>query len=180
MSLSKTSLTLVAALALTGLGLSACGYTPLYGNNGTNAQVVNQLANIDVRPIPDRVGQMMRTELKRGLSIHRPQGPAHYQLTVTLSEGISELAVEQSAFATRANLSLTSTYILVRVADNAEIATGSPSSVASYNILSSDFATQTARADARERAVIGLAQIINQRLAVYFLGGDRPAGTPQQ
>ena len=180
MSLSKFRLSFVAALVLAGLGLSACGYTPLYGRTGNSAQVVGQLASIEVRPIPDRVGQMMRTELKRRLSINRPQGPAQYQLSVTLSEGIAELAVEQSAFATRANLNLSSSFRLVRRSDGLEVTSGTPSSVASYNILSSDFATQTARTDARERAVIGLAQIINQRLAVYFLAGGRQADTPQQ
>ena len=179
MSLSNARLILGAALAFAGLGLSACGYTPLYGNTGPSAQVVGQLASINVSPIPDRVGQMMRTELKRGLSINRPQGPAQYQLTVTLSESISQLAIEESAFATRANLHLTSTYSLVRSSDGFEVTTGSPSTVASYNILSSDFATQTAQADARERAVIGLAQIIKQRLAVYFISGDRQAGASQ-
>ena len=180
MSLSKFRLSFVAALVFTGLGLSACGFTPLYGRTGSSAQVVGQLATIDVRPIPDRVGQMMRTELKRRLSINRPQGPAQYKLTVTLSEGIAQLAVEQSAFATRANLHLSSSFNLVRTSDGLEVTKGSPSTVASYNILSSDFATQTARADARERAVIGLAQIINQRLSVYFLAGDRSTGTPEQ
>lgn len=177
MSLSKSRISFVAALALTGLGLSACGYTPLYGRTGNNAQVVGQLASIDVRPIPDRVGQMMRMQLKRGLSLKGRQGSADYQLTVTLSERIAKLAVEQSAFATRANLSLTSTYSLVRTSDHGEVTTGSAATVSSYNILSSDFATQTARADARERAVISLAQIIRERLAVFFLANSRPAET---
>lgn len=175
MSLSKSRMSFIAALALTGLGLSACGYTPLYGRTGNSAQVVGQLASIDVRPIPDRVGQMMRTQLKRGLSIKSLQGAADYQLTVTLSESIAELAVEQSAFATRANLSLSSSYRLVRTSDSTEVTFGSPATVSSYNILSSDFATQTARADARERAVISLAQIIRERLAVFFLANSRPA-----
>jgi len=168
MSLSKARNLVSIALVFAGVSLSACGYTPLYGRSSGGAQVVAELSQIDVRPIVDRVGQMMRTELRRGLSPQGLHGTPQYQLTVTLSEGLSELAVEQSAFATRANLTLSSTYQLVRSADSFEILVGSASSVASYNILSSDFATQSAQSNARERAVVNLAQTIRQRLAVHF------------
>ena len=177
MLLSKSRTLASIALVFAGACLSACGYTPLYGRSSGGAQVVAELSQIDVRPIVDRVGQMMRTELKRGLSPQGLRGAPQYQLTVTLSESRSELAVEQSAFATRANLTLTSAYRLVRNADSFEILSGTANSVASYNILSSDFATQSAQSNARERAVVNLAQTIRQRLAVHFLSAAGQSDT---
>ena len=52
-----------------------------------------------------------------------------------------------------------------------------PESVNSYNILTSDFATLSARANARSRAVRQLALDIKERLAVWLVqtGGARHA-----
>lgn len=177
MSLSKTRILVSIALAFAGSSLSACGYTPLYGRSSGGAQVTAELSQIEVRPIVDRVGQMMRTELKRSLSPQGLRDAPQYRLTVTLSEGLAQLAVEESAFATRANLTLSSAYSLVRSADGLEILAGTADSVASYNILSSDFATQSAQSNARERAIVNLAQTIRQRLAVYFLSAGGQADT---
>jgi len=170
MSSFKIALVVLVSVA----GLNACGYTPLYGRSGPSAQMVRQLASVQIEPIPNRVGQMMRTELRRGLSPKGPMGAHAYRLYVILSESISTLAVEQNAFATRSNLNLQAKYRLVRTADGIEMTKGRANMVASYNILSSDFATQSARSNARKLAIVGLSQIVRTRLAVYLRGpGDR-------
>jgi LPS-assembly lipoprotein len=89
-------------------------------------------------------------------------------LTVSLSESIAVLAIDKAAFATRANLNLGGTYQLVRLSDSNEIISGTISTVASYNVLSSDYATLQAQANARELAVKDLSHILVDRLAVHF------------
>jgi len=167
----KRLTTVLAVLIGTG-AVSACGFQPLYGQGPNTSQVQPHLAQIAVQPIPDRVGQILRSTLSRTLNptAHTPgTGPA-YDLAVTLTEAVSTLAVERDAFATRANLSLNASYTLTRRADQVTLSSASVGSVSSYNILSSEFATKTARDDARKRAIQDLAATIRTRLAIYFQG----------
>lgn len=169
----------LVALALTGVMVSACGYRPLYGQTSaqTNGHTVADLAAIEIKPIPNREGQMMRNALKRRLVV-RPGAPVRYALNVQLNENISVLAVDSGSFATRANLIMSASYSLEDVSDHKPLAHGSARSVASYNILTSDFATYAARQDARAKAIESLADDIRTRLAIYFDAGPQPA-SPQ-
>jgi len=163
----------LAALLIAGATISACGYRPLYGQNGQSSStpsVQARLASINVKPIPDRVGQMMRSALTHRLAPRTTTRARAYDISITLSESVATLAVEQSAFATRANLSLSANYVLSRKTDGLPLTSGSIKSVASYNILSSDFATRAAKSDSRSRAVKDVAEILRTRLAIYFQG----------
>lgn len=151
------------------LALSACGYRPLYGQNAADPQVTQHMAAITVLPMANRNGQMMRTALKRRLA---PQGQTQslYKLDVTLNESLQQLAEQRSGFVTRANLTLTATYRLSNAQSDQLLTEGAAQTVASYNILVSDFATLSAQEDARKRAIESIADDIRTRLAIYFQG----------
>lgn len=172
MSLSSPQNRVVVLAVLAGLALlsSACGYRPLYGETSTNTLVERQLAAVVVKPIGDRVGQMMHTELARRLNPSGARVPTTHRLSVELSEGVSHLAVERNTFATRANLVLNATYKLVRIRDDKLVDDGKDQVVASYNLLSSDYATLVAQRDARARAVTELAERLRNWAAIYFHG----------
>ena len=139
----------------------------------------NALSRILVERIAERSGQMMRTALKRRLA---PQGQSatDFKLEIQLTESIQTLALQQNAFETRANLKITASYTLRSASDGQVLTTGKPSAVASYNILTSDFATLAAQGDARENAINNLADLIKTRLAIYFNGPGATAGTSPQ
>lgn len=158
------------ALIVAASVVSACGYKPLYGQSTNAPGAQRHLESINVKPIPDRIGQMMRTALMRGLSPRAKRSVHAYDISITLDESISTLAVERNAFATRANLSLTANYELTRRADHFSLAAGSVKSVSSYNILASDFATKSARDDSRKRAIEDVSNTLRTRLAIYFQG----------
>lgn len=177
-SSSQTRIVAVGALLGVALVLSACGYRPLYGQFSADAQQSHgaaSLAAIEVMPIRERTGQMMRTALQRRLNL-KSNVPSLYQLRISIKESVAELAVEQNSFATRANLTLTAQYQLIRIADDFALTTGSQRAVASYNIILSDFATLAAQANARERAIEGLADDLQTRLASYFVRPAPPIG----
>lgn len=160
----------LVALLIAASMVSACGYRPLYGQNTSAPSAQRHLESINVKPIPDRIGQMMRTALMRGLSPRSKRSAHAYDISITLEESISTLAVERNAFATRANLTLTANYELTRRADHLNLATGSVKSVSSYNILASDFATKSAKDDSRKRAIEDVSNTLRTRLAIYFQG----------
>lgn len=167
---------LVAAVLSVSAGLSACGYTPLYAHNANSqdTHTLQQLAGISVSPIPNREGQLMRSALKRRLVV-RPGQPVNYVLSVQLSESIGEIAVDSGSFSTRANLYLNASYALSNAAGDTILTQGLAQSVASYNILTSDYANYVARQDARDRAIQNLADDIRNRIAIHFDAGPSKA-----
>ncbi len=160
---------LVSTVILTtGLLLSSCGFRPLYGRSTAQPDVSRSLASVEIAPISDRMGQMLRTALKRRLTPYGARVPTLYTLKIQLREAITKVAIDKASFATRANLRVTANFRLLRNQDNKQITAGNPFAVASYNILNSDFATLAARADARKRAVENLADDIHTRLAIVL------------
>ena len=87
-------ITLVLVLSL---GLTACGFTPMYGSRGvtTSGTVVASLAQVDIRPIAERRGMVLRQQLDEKL---HPGGvkTTRYDLQVRLASSTQELGVPMS------------------------------------------------------------------------------------
>lgn len=165
------------ALAALGLAVAGCGFRPLYLQDDQDGGVLAEFAAVRVAPIEDRVGQELRNHL---LDLMTPRGqPAapKYVLRVELSESIQELAVEETAIATRANLLLRAEYRLFDAAVRESVTRGAVSTVSSYNLLDSDFATLAAENDARSRAAERLAREIRTGLGVFFAGRRKPGAS---
>ncbi|HEC14767.1 MAG TPA: hypothetical protein ENI72_03320 [Rhodospirillales bacterium] len=154
------------------LFLGACGFRPLYGQSGGQT-ALSDLSSIRIEPIADRLGQELHNNLLDLLTPQgRPQKP-RYSLKIKLSQSKKTLAVQKSAFATRANLIIRAVFSLSAVGVGAAateevLLSGESSIISSYNILDSDFATVIAERNARTQAVRELADNIRIRLAVYF------------
>jgi LPS-assembly lipoprotein len=163
----------IAAAAAAMLTIAGCGFQPIHGNQ--SAASGEGLANFDIGLIADRTGQMMRNELLQQMQPRGAVPAPRFGLNVALTETLTDLAIRKDEVATRANLTLTAVFTVVSRADGSPLLTGRARSVNSYNILTSDFATLSARADARKRAVRQLARYIRERLAVWLVQtGGRP------
>lgn len=164
--------------------LAGCGFRPMYLSGGDapgEANVGAALGDIAVAPIPDRVGQLVRNDLIYLLSRAGHDSNAAYRLNVQLTESISELAVESTGFATRANLRLDARYTLVDQAGGKSLVSGRARAVSSYNIVESSFSTLTAQNAARGRTAARIAEDIRSRLGAYFSGREKaaaPAASP--
>lgn len=155
-----------AALAL----CAACGFHPMYatGRAGGEPQVVEGFAATTVLPIPNRAGQLLRNELQAMLAPNAPSTPALYALEVGLDESLSEVAVERTGLATRANLRLTAEFALRDVSTGANVLEGKTDAVSSYDLVENRFSTLTAQQDARKRAVLRIAGDIRNRLGAFY------------
>ena len=151
------------------LALSACGFTPLYGDVDSQAMSsVDRMAAIQISPLPDRTGQQMHNLLRDRLNpIGQPREPI-YALSLRISESRTELGIRKDETATRANLNLTVQFILKSIQTGQSLYSGQVISVSSYNILTSPFATVFSEADARARALRENADSIRNRLGIYF------------
>ncbi|HSO42788.1 MAG TPA: LPS assembly lipoprotein LptE [Rhodospirillales bacterium] len=163
--------------------LAGCGFRPLYTDPepaAGEAGVGSELAAIEIAPIPDRVGQLVRNDLLYHLDASARGGAAQYRLDVRLAESISELAVESTGFATRSNLRLAANYRLVDLSTGRQLVSGRSRAISSYNLVDASFSTLTAQNAARERAAARIAEEIRTRLAAYFAGlvGADPESAP--
>lgn len=163
--MGRTGVTLLALVA------GACGFQPLYGTKD-EVPMSDELALVDIAPIKDRIGQELRSRLLDALTPKGPPDKPRYSLSVQLTETIEQTAVQKTAFATRANMTVTASFTLTDLrapkAEDRRKTGGSTQVVSSYNILNSTFTTLAAENDARSRAVAEIAEEIRVRLALWL------------
>lgn len=148
--------------------VTACGFQPLYGEQTQNANVSGKLAATYILPIDGRDGQIVRNEL---LDLITPKGipaTAAYRLSIRLGERKQRLAIDQDDSTNRFNLTLTAKYTLLASNGKDVIYKGSAQSIASYNIVTSDFANLSAEQNARKRSALVLAEKIHRQVSTYF------------
>ena len=149
--------------------VQSCGYEPLYQKSDVANTAGSELSTIIVKPISDRIGQKLRNHLYDALTpAGKPKNPK-WELNVTLQESIQKIALEQTSFSTRANLTLSGTFHLTAIgANDVKGHAGSVSVISSYNIFDSEYATLIAERDARSKAVLILSNDIRRALAIWF------------
>ena len=151
------------------IGLSACGFHPLYGDNGALSA---DMSSIYVEPIEDRTGYELRNTLIDLLqSDGRSEGKA-YHLKLTLDTTSQGIALQNDATITRYNDRLVVDYVLTD-GDQKTVKTGKVSGLSSYNVVSSPYATQIAQQDADKRAAEDIAVRIRLELGVYFTNAGK-------
>lgn len=148
----------IFACALLGLSLAACGFQPLYGARDSAAP--NGRLAVDVAPIADRAGQVLRASLRREFAL---AAPPEYRMDVALSERIDTLAIEPGGDVIRRRLTVAARWRLTRL--DADAAAEKPIDGTirvdeAFNVLTSAFATLAAERAARERASERLARDI--------------------
>jgi LPS-assembly lipoprotein len=162
--LIKVGVAVVLASALGG-----CGFQPLYGEHAGGVRTDAELARVLVVPLDNgRTGQDVYNALINRLSPNGEPVNPDYQLNVTLNEEREGVAIERDASITRYNYLLLARYRLVDTRSGNVVHEGESRSIASYNVVDSQFATLMARRDAEERAATELSEDIKLRLAIFF------------
>ena len=172
---STGKLSVIALGLVLGTLLSACSFSPLYGQRaGTDHTVEQHLALISIQPIKDRIGQDLRNNLLVRLNLKGQAASPLYSLNVTLEETISNLGIKKSAVVTRGNLKLFATFTLSQAANAAlgikssSLITSTITTISSYDIPQAQYSALAALKDARARAVKEIANDMRTRLGVYF------------
>ena len=153
----------VLALALSLVLLGACSVEPLYGSRAGKARG-GGVAAIEIAPIKDRVGHIVRNHLIDSLT---PRGqPAHpdYRLTLAVEQEKTPLLIQLDDHATRFNLTLRARFALAD-RDGTVVYRDSARATGSYNVVESGFATVTAERDAAEEA----ARVLSEEILTLIL-----------
>lgn len=142
----------VALVSLTGL--SACGFTPLYGDFGAGTS----LSRIAVTTQDDRLGYRVREQLEDALGRDGSQPPL-WRLETTIEQSRRPLGRRIDDTATRYELTVRGTWTLTPTTGGAPI-TGVETVTTTYAAADQPYAAIAAQQDGEERAAAELARLI--------------------
>jgi LPS-assembly lipoprotein len=156
-------MTRVLALAVLLL-LGACGLQPMYAG-GSSGRVVSGLTTIQVAPIPERAGWLVRNALLDRLG--GESGNPAYRLEVELDDDLAAFGIRGDSAATRERRTLRARYRLVDVKTGEVVLDATAGSDAGIDIVSSEYATVAAEQTAQERLAQVVADQMVSRLALF-------------
>lgn len=144
-------------LFLTALFLAACGFRPLYATAEGGGTGLTQMALVKV-DAPEAIGDVVNRAFERRI---RGGDDALYDLSVKASEQAERLAVQIDASVTRYNYRLVGDYTLVERSTGKRF-TGNVISIASFNVVNSQYSTLYAEEQAKEKAAAQLVEDIER------------------
>lgn len=160
---------LAAAALLSTLALSACGFTPLYGQQG----VTGGLGAIEVVAADGRAGYLLREQLEDALARNPSVLPSH-RLTYAVKENRYARGVRVDNVANRYELNMKVDWKLTDITTGSEVRKGQAIAVVTYDSADQPYAAIAAQQDGQERAAAEVARKIQLDLAAW-LAGKAPA-----
>jgi LPS-assembly lipoprotein len=154
-----------SALLLVFIMLAGCGFTPLYKTTDGGADINSELSLINVAPIPDRLGQVMRNHL---LTTLNTSGNSKYELRIDLNQESLGYGTRPDAAATQEQLTITADIKLVDPATDTILYSDTLFSRTSFDLVLSDFSNVIQREDSAERLALEISERVQRRLAYYF------------
>ena len=156
------------ALATCALGLSGCGFAPLYGQPG----VASNLAAIEVEAPQGRTGFLIREHLDDAFAKDRSARPA-YHMQLALAEQRYPRGVRVDNVATRYEYVLVASYALTAVPSGALAKRGTVRVELTYDSADQPYASVAAQQDAQDRAAQEAARRIQLELAAWLAAGSK-------
>ena len=156
---------MMRAIALAAfLALGGCGLQPMYAG-GASGTVASSLSSIQVAPIPERAGWLVRNALVDRLGGESP-GPV-YRLEVELDDDLTGFGIRGDSSVTRERRTMRARYRLVELASGQVVLDATAGSDAGIDVVSSEYATVAAEQTAQERLALVVADQMASRLALF-------------
>ena len=156
---------MMRALAIASLlALGACGLRPMYAG-GSSGAVASSLSAIQVAPIPERAGWLVRHALIDRLGAE-PTNPS-YRLEVELDDDLTGFGIRGDSAVTRERRALRARYRLVEISTGQVLLDATAGSDAGIDVVSSEYATVAAEQTAQERLASVIADQMVSRLALF-------------
>ncbi len=155
------------------LGLSGCGFQPVYGPAADGSQpVLEAFAQTSVSTIPERQGQLLRQALQDRLERDGVSGVRLYELMVAgYAVAGEQIGIQQDSNPTRVRLTGKAVWSLLSLdAQRRTLTHGTAVSTDGYDNLDLQyFAGEEAGAQAQRRLALAVADVVVAQLARYFL-----------
>jgi LPS-assembly lipoprotein len=157
---------MMRALILAALvALGGCGLRPMYAG-GASGAVASGLSAIQVAPIPERAGWLVRHALIDRLGGESEH--ATYRLEVELDDDLAGFGIRGDSAVTRERRTLRARYRLVELATGQVVLDATAGSDAGIDVVSSEYATIAAEQSAQERLTQLIADQMVSRLALFI------------
>ncbi len=150
--------------------LSACSFHPIYGvNKYTPVSTETKFETIQIANIPNREGQYLRNALIDRLYRNGKTKNPEYTLTISpIRETQRDLDITIEADTTRAQLRLDTQMRLTDIKTKEDVINRNLNSIASYNVLGSEFTNRVSEQSTRENILNDLARQIEMQISLYF------------
>lgn len=154
----------VFVTALLALGLSGCGFTPIYAERDGN--ILAGMSSIRMAPVlvPERAGYAFQTAMAERL---QNDGSAKYDLDLELKERRTSLAVTRAEDTIRYSYELTAKYTITD-RESGETYKNEKTARASYGVVASQYASLVGEEDAVRKAAQDLADQVELDLVLYL------------
>ena len=151
--------------------LGACGLKPMYAG-GSSGAVASGLRSVQVAPIPERAGWLVRNALvdKLGSEASTPG----YRLEVELDDDLTAFGIRGDSAVTRERRTLRARYRLVDLSTGMVVLDATAGSDAGIDVVSSEYATVAAEQTAQERLALVIADQMVSRVALFMRNSKRP------
>ena len=144
---------------------TSCGYEPIYSKN---ININKELLSISIKNIKNRPGQILRNTLLNKLNPERERVIIKYRLVIKIIEAKTSLGFRRDMSATRQDLKVTAKYLLKKAKNDEIILQQESSSVSSFDVVESVYATLVAEKDAREKNLQIISDDIYTNLVIFF------------
>jgi len=155
-----------ALVLLLPLALAACGFHPLYGKQGVDPALAEEMASIQVDPLRERQGQLIHNALLKALTPDGTPARPRYHLQVLYTVTESQQALRTDDTATRDVLHYNILYRLYE--GSTAVTAGTFPKTFSYDFLQEHYANVSALTDIQQRAAEAICEEVRNRLAIYF------------
>jgi LPS-assembly lipoprotein len=152
-------------LTAAALGLSACGFTPLYGPQ----TVTKGLGSIEVVADEGRAGYLLREKLDDVLARNPSLLPTH-RLSYKVVEKRYARGVRVDNVANRYELNLTAYWTLTDIKTGKPVRNGTTIAAVTYDSADQPYASIAAQQDSQERAAAEVARKIQLDIAAWLAG----------
>lgn len=172
-------------------GINACGFEPLYVERKSeekwyykgdfDTSISDEISQIKVELIGDRIGQMIRNDLLDNLTPKGIPTKPKYRLEVyNIQKDVTEQAMRDDITATRERVRYTVNYRLLSATDNKELVSGNSIAYLGYDIMANPYSTTFAQKKIEKDAAKIIANDISLRMGAYFHSVLTKRGNPNE
>ncbi len=158
-----------AALPVLLAGCGDSGFRPLYASSSlTGGNVNEKLAQIEIAPIPGRVGQRLRNELIFQKTGGGDSAPAVYRLEIIIRESITATLVQIDGDSSGSVYNLDASFRLISLDSKKVVLQGTSYGRQPFERFDSVYANVRARQDAENRLARTVGDELKGRLAAFL------------
>ena len=147
--------------------VSSCGWHSVYRSTSSTS-THTLLASIDILPIPERAGQILREQLEINLTPYGKNHDKRYRLKVSLDEGTTLAGLQGDATYTRTQLRATARFQLVDTHNNKVILRGQRIVNTNFDYLSSPYAQIVSAREHTKRLMKRLAEALTTQIVAFL------------